>query len=175
MWDFFRKLFRASPTSGESSTATVDERDDNPGAAASISGAANDGPRGVASAREGEHAKPDYETFCAQFCFRPDTRLVAFLEAQGVTRLLAWLHWSTPEAEPKAFIRLMLELLRRGQQIWDQPGISLFVDGRWSQGGGPSSESQAALSVLAQVLEKPIKVYYRQKPRDPIMVIEFRP
>jgi hypothetical protein len=100
---------------------------------------------------------------------------MGFLEAQGVTRLVNWLHWSTPEAEPKAFIRLMLQLVRRGQQIWDQPGIRVFVDGRWSQGGGPSRESQAALSVLAQVLEKPIKVYYRRKPRDPIMVMEFRP
>jgi hypothetical protein len=138
-------------------------------------GAADDGPKGVASAREGDHAKPDYEMFCAQFCFRPDIKLVAFLEAQGLAPLLNWLHWSTPEAEPKALIRLMLELLRRGHQIWNQPGISLFVDGRWSQGGGPSSDSQAALSVLAKVLEKPIKVYYRPKPRDPILFIEFRP
>jgi hypothetical protein len=138
-------------------------------------GAAEDSPKGVASALEGEHAKPDYEAFCVNFCFRPGTKLMDFLEAEGATRLRTWLHWSTPEAEPKAFIRLMLELMRREQPIWDQPGISLFLDGRWSEGGGPSRESQDALSVLAQILQKPIKVYYRQKPRDPIMVIEFQP
>src|SRR5262245_16391641 len=140
MWGFVRKLFTPPPSIGATPAATLDERDGNPGVAASIIGAAEDGPKGTAPAREGEHARPDYETFCAQFCFRPDTKLVDFLEAQGVTRLLAWLHWSTPEAEPKALIRLMLELMRRGQQIWDQPGISLFIDGRWSQGGGPSSD-----------------------------------
>jgi hypothetical protein len=138
-------------------------------------GAADDGPKGAASANEGEQARPDYETFCVGFCFRPGEKLMDFLEAEGVTRLHAWFHWSTPEAEPKAFIRLMLELMRRGQPIWDQPGIVLFVDGRWSQGGGPSSESQQALSVLAQILEKPFKVYFRKKPQDPIMVMEFRP
>jgi hypothetical protein len=98
-----------------------------------------------------------------------------FLRAEGVTRLADWLHWSTPEAEPKAIIRLVLELMRRGQNFWDQPGISLYVDGRWSAGGGPSKESQDALSVLAQVLEKPIKVYFRKKPAEPILVMEFHP
>jgi hypothetical protein len=175
MWDFFRKLFTAPPSTGKSTPETFGERDHNPVVGASIMGAADDGPRGSASAHEGEQAKPEYETFCASFCFRPGIKLLDFLEAEGITRLRAWLHWSTPEAEPKAFLRLMLELKRRGQNIWDQPGISLFVDGRWSQGGGPSSESQDALSVLAQVMEKPIKVYYRKRPGEPIMVMEFQP
>jgi hypothetical protein len=175
MRGFFRKLFGTPPSKEASLTETFGEHDHNPVVAASIMGAADDGPKGTASADEGEQAKPDYEAFCADFCFRPGTKLMDFLEVEGVTRLQAWLHWSTPEAEPKAFIRLMLELVRRGQNIWDQPGISLFVDGRWSQGGGPSGESQDALSVLAQILAKPIKVYYRQKPGDPMMVMEFQP
>jgi hypothetical protein len=174
MFGTLRKLLGAT-TSTEPASSPYGDRDSNPVAAVSITGAANEGPKGVASAWEGEQAKPDYEVFCASFCFRPETRLMDFLEAEGVTRLKSWFHWSTPEAEPKALIRLMLELMRQGVKIWEQPGLSLFLDGRWSQGGGPSSESQAALSVLTQILVKPIKVYYRQKPAEPIMVMEFRP
>src|SRR6516164_3645818 len=170
MFGSLRKLLGAN-ASNEPAASPYGERDTNPVAVASIMGAATEGPKGLASAHEGEQAKADYDSFCANFCFRPETRLMEFLEAEAVTRLESWFHWSTREAEPKAIIRLMVELTRQGVNVWEQPGISLFLDGRWSQGGGPSSESQAALSVLAQVLEKPIKVYYRQKPRDPIMVI----
>jgi hypothetical protein len=118
--------------------AAFDLRDANPVAGASISGAAEDGPMTAATALEGEEARPDYEAFCVSFCFRPGTRLMDFLQAEGVTQLQSWLHGRTPEAEPKAFIRLMLELMRRGQNIWDQPGISLFLDGHWSLAGGPT-------------------------------------
>jgi hypothetical protein len=177
MWDFIRKLFGTPPSKGQPAAATIAERDHNPRVAASIMGmgAADNSPKGTASALEGEHAKPDYDAFCAGFCFRPGAKLMDFLEANKVEQLSAWLHWSTPEAEPKAFIRLMLELMRRGHNIWDQPGISVFVDGRWSVGGGSSSASQDALSILAQILEKPIKVYFRQKPGAPIMFVEFGP
>jgi hypothetical protein len=169
-----RKLF-GSPAADQPVASPYGERDNNPVAVVSIMGAANEGPKGVASAHEGEQAKSDFDRFYASFYFRSETKLMDFLEAEGVTRLKSWFHWSTPDAEPKAIMRLMLELTRQGMNIWDQPGISLYLDGRWSQGGGPSSESQAALSVLAQILEKPIKVYYRQKPSEPIMVAEFRP
>ena len=174
MFGSLRKLLGAT-FSNEPTASPYGERDNNPAAAVSITGAANEGPKGVASAHEGEQAKSDFDVFCTSFYIRPDTKLMDFLEAEGVTRLKSWFHWSTPEPEPKAIIRLMLELMRQGVKIWEQPGLSLFLDGRWSQGGGPSSESQAALSVLAQILEKPIKVYYRQKPAEPIMVTEFRP
>lgn len=175
MLGFIRKLFGLTPAQAEPPAESFGERDRNPMVGAGVLGAPADGPKASAAAQEGEQAKPDYEAFCANFCFRPGTRLMDFLQAEGVTRLQEWLHWSTPQAEPKAFIRLMLELMRRGQNLWDQPGITLFVDGRWSQGGGPSPESQQALSVLSQVLEKPIKVYYRKKPGDPMMVMEFHP
>jgi hypothetical protein len=174
MFGSLRKLLGATPSNAPAASP-YGERDRNPLAVASITGAANEGPKGVASAHEGEQAKPDYDVFCAKFCFRPHTKFMDFLEAEGVTRLKAWFHWSTPEAEPNAIIRLLVELMRQGVNIWEQPGISLYLDGGWSRGGGPSSDSQAALSVLAQILEKPIKVYYRQKPNEPIMVTEFRP
>lgn len=154
---------------------TFGERDQNPLVVASFMGMAETGPKGMGSALEGEQAKADYEAFCATFCVRPGTNFVDFLKAQGVSRLIDWLHWHTPEAEPKAFVRLMLEMQKQGKNIWDQPGISMLHEGRWSQGGGPSQFSRDALSVLAQILEKPIKVYYRKIPSDPLMVMEFQP
>lgn len=126
--------------------ASFGERDHNPVVVASIMGE----PKGLlGKAAAQEEAQADYEAFCADFCLRPGTRFMDFLEAQGVTRLKRWLHWTTPEPEPKAFIRLMLELTRHGRQLGDQPGISMLLEGRWSQGGGPSSASREALSVLA--------------------------
>jgi hypothetical protein len=174
MFGLFRKR-SAAPSSKQSADPGFGERDQNPVVTASIMGAAETGPWGKASALEGEQAKPDYETFCATFCFRPGKNFIDFLKTEGVTRMLEWLQWTTPEAEPKAFIRLMLELQKQGKNIWDQPGISMFVDGRWSQGGGPSRFSQDALSVLAQILERPIKVYFNKTPNDPLKVLEFQP
>jgi hypothetical protein len=172
VWSIFRRLFGAPPTEPEN----FGERDANPMVTASIMGMADKGgPVFSAWANEGEQAKSDYEAFADAFCLRPGVKLMDFLDAEGVIKLKAWLHWSTLEAEPKAFIRLALDLLRRGQSLGDQPGISFFVDGRWSQGGGPSQPSQDALSVLAQVLQKPIKVFFRKKPAEPILVMEFHP
>jgi hypothetical protein len=173
MFGLVRKLFGAPPS--RDAGQSFGDRDQNPVAVAGILGAGDGSPRGTGSAREGQLAKPDYDAFRATFCCRPGRKLADVLEAEGVTRLTAWLHWGTPEPEPKAFIRLMLELMRRGESIWDQSGISLYVEGRWSQGGGPSRESQDALSVLAQILAKPIKVYYEKRPGDPMAVMEFQP
>jgi hypothetical protein len=172
VWSIFRKLFGTPPAE----PVNYGERDANPVVTASIMGTADKGgPVMSASAGEGEEAKPDYQAFADTFHVWPGVKMMDFLDAEKVTRLKAWLHWSTPEAEPKAFIRLMLELMRRGVDLRDQPGLSLYVDGRWSQGGGPSQESQDALSVLAQVLQKPIKVFFRKKPSEPILVMEFNP
>jgi hypothetical protein len=59
----------------------------------------------------------------------------------------------------------------RGHNIWEKHGRSLSYEGNWDQGGLPGRESMDALSVLAQVIGKPIKLYYREKPE---MVLEFR-
>jgi hypothetical protein len=173
MFNLFRNR---SATSAEKQSAdpAFGERDQNPQVVASFMGMAETGPKGMATALEGEQAKADHETFSATFCVRPGTNFIEFLKAEGATRMLEWLQWCTPEAEPKAFIRLMLGMQKQGKNIWDQPGISMLHEGRWSQGGGPSHFSRDALSVLAQILEKPIKVYYRKKPSDPLMVMEFR-
>ncbi|MBI1901299.1 MAG: hypothetical protein HYS13_09330 [Planctomycetia bacterium] len=81
----------------------------------------------------------------------------------------------TPEPQPEAFIRLVVKLIQSGQHIWDQPGISFYLDGRWSSGGRPSNFSEEALSVLSQILERPIKVFYRESPEGQMMVMRFEP
>lgn len=51
----------------------------------------------------------------------------------------------------------------------------MLFEGNWDRGGLPSQESQDALSVLPQVLGKPLKLYYRETPDGPDMVKEFLP
>jgi hypothetical protein len=176
MAGFFRKLFggrateRAAPAAGD-----LDLRDQNPVAAAGIMGVIEGGPRGIAAAIEAEEYQADYEAFCREFCHRPGVRFMDFLKAEGISALEKWLDPQTPEPEPKAFVRLMLKLAQSGQNIWDQPGISFFLDGRWSNGGRPSPFSDEALSVLSQILQKPIKVFYRETPEGQMMVMQFEP
>src|SRR5262245_32327081 len=107
MLHFVRRLFGAPAPQGESSQDVSDDRDHNPVVAAKT---VEGGPNVSASAHEGELARPDYEAFCRDFCYRPGAKFMESLPAEGGTQLAAWLHWSTPEAEPKAFIRLMLDL-----------------------------------------------------------------
>src|SRR5262249_30054197 len=134
---------------------------------------------GPASAAEG--VRPDeslddlYAEFCRTFCIRPGVNLMDYLRAEGVTRLIDWLRPSTPCALPKGFIRLGVDATRKGYKVWEQPGINMLYEGNWDQGGLPPRESRDALSVLAQVLGKPIKLYYREKPDGPNMVMEFEP
>lgn len=125
-------------------------------------------PTEPASEEEVE-AKREYETFCATFEFKPGTNLMKFVEANGITGLKRWLHWSNPEAEPRAFIRLALESARQGERLWEKPGISMYLSEK------PSRENQAAISVLAQVLEKPIKLYFRAPSDNSMAVMEFEP
>jgi hypothetical protein len=109
-----------------------------------------------------------YEEFCRTFCFRPGVNFMDYLKAEGHTDLIKWFHWTTPEPEPKAIIRLMVATTRAGQHVWDKKGLSLFHDGSWDRGGGPSDYTKDALSVLAKVLVKPIKVGYQEKQYGPI-------
>lgn len=55
------------------------------------------------------------------------------------------------------------------------PGLSLLYEGDWDHGGLPCQESLDAVSVLAQILGKPIKIFYRTKPDAEVMVLVFEP
>lgn len=116
-----------------------------------------------------------YDEFRRTFCVRPGVRLMGFLEAEGVTRLIAWLQPSTPCALPKGFIRLAVDATRKGNNIWEAPCINMRYEGNWDRGGLPEQESLDAVSVLAQVLRVPIKLYYTEAPDGALMVMEFKP
>lgn len=140
------------------------------------SAVANEQPLGVASAHEsGEDVQREYEEFCQTFYFLLGERLIDFLVTNKVDRLSAWFHPSTPEPEPKCFIRFANDATRKGVQVWQQPGLSLYLEGRWDQGGGPSQYSRDCLSVLAQILGMPIKVFYRPTEDAELMVLRFEP
>lgn len=128
-----------------------------------------------------EGVRPDeslealHAEFCRSFCHQPGVNFMGFLRTKGLTRLSDWLHWETTDPLPKAFIRLAVDATRKGHAIWEKQGLSLSYEGNWDQGGLPGQESRDALSVLAQVIGKPIKLYYREKPEGPDMVREFQP
>ena len=133
-------------------------------------------------ASDGTGVMPDesiddlYEEFCRTFHFRPGVNFMDFLKAEGLTRMIEWLHPSTPCALPKGFIRLAVDATRKGSTFWERRGISMYYEGNWTPGGGlPPQESRDALSVLAQIIEKPIKLYYTEKQDGPMMVMEFVP
>jgi hypothetical protein len=134
------------------------------------------------SAKAAKDVRPDepledvYKEFCATVCFRPNTNLMEYLKANGHTDLINWFHWDTTEPEPKALIRLFVSTTRRGDALWEKKGLTLYHDGGWDiTGGGPSQYTQDALSVLAKILQKSIKVGYTEKPDGPIIMMVFEP
>jgi hypothetical protein len=169
----FHRLFgRQAPRETERSTGRA-EPEIRPCASARFT-ECPDGPRGTAAGDEGDTGRLEYEEFSALFCHQPGRNFMELLRSKQVSAIEAWLHWTRSPPEAKAFIRLMLEMRRRDQEIWQQPGISIFVDD-WCQRGEGSGESAAALSVLAQILEQPIKLYYQENPDTPMMVLRFDP
>jgi hypothetical protein len=123
----------------------------------------------------GEASEQEYEEFCKTFHHKPGQRWMDYLTVHQVDQLRDWLHPSTAEAEPKAFIRLANDATRKGLQVWNQTGLEMFVHGRWEQGGGPSKNSQDCFSILAQILELPITIYYRPAEDAEMMFMTFEP
>jgi hypothetical protein len=140
-------------------------RDAQPAAVAEILDDEEDKKSATAGAWECEEMEPEYEEFCANFCFEPGKKLMDLIEAEGYSELADWLHWRNREAEPKAFLRLMLTLMRDGENIWDQPGIRLTLDGRWSR-GGPSEETGKALKQLSEILKRRIELIHQSRPDE---------
>lgn len=127
-----------------------------------------------------EGVRPDeslealHAEFCGTFCHRPQVNFMEFLQRQGVTRLIDWLRWETADSLAQSFIQLAVDGTRKGHRIWEKQGLSMLFEGNWDRGGLPSQESQEALSVLAQVLGKPIKLHYREHADGPDKVLEFQ-
>jgi hypothetical protein len=129
----------------------------------------------AAGVRPDESLDDLYAEFCRSFCHRPGVNFMDSLKADGVTRMIDWLRPDSPCAIPKAFIRLAVDATRKGNKVWEQPGLSMLYEGNWSQGGLPGQESRDAVSVLAQILGKTIKLYYRESQDGPLVVMEFQP
>lgn len=171
-------LFRNKP--GPRAVPSVGDRNDrenNPVASAKFMGN-KDGPIGTAAAYEGEAFQREFEGFFAVFCHRPGERLIEYIESSGDDRLRSWFDWKCPEPEPKALAGMMIALAHSGRNIWDQEGITLYLQGRWSRGGGPSEQSQECLSVISQLIGKPISVFYHPEPSRPpesMKVLRFLP
>jgi hypothetical protein len=124
--------------------------------------------------RPDESLEALHAEFCRTFCHRPNVNFMDFLRREGVARLIDWLHWETADPLSRSFIRLAVDGTRKGHRIWEKQGLSLLFEGNWDRGGLPGQESQDAIAVLAQVIGKPIKLYYQEKPDGPDRVLEFQ-
>jgi hypothetical protein len=137
------------------------------------------GKKAEADARptcENEPLQAVFEEFCATFCHKPGQNFMADARANADEEFLRWLRWDNDEPEPKAILRLMVDLTRSGRHVWEcEKGFSLYHEGSWYRGGGPSEASCNALSVLAQVWGVPFTVYYTEFEGGPYMVKRFTP
>ncbi|MCA1596026.1 MAG: hypothetical protein LC772_06340, partial [Chloroflexi bacterium] len=130
----------------------------------------------AAGVREDESLEDLYQEFCRTFCHRPGVNFMEFLRAEGVTRMVDWLRPDSPCAIPKGLIRLLVDSTRKGSHLWDNADpIRMRYEGNWDSGGVPPHDSLDALSVLAQIFKKPIKLFYTEKPDGSLMVMEFHP
>lgn len=125
--------------------------------------------------RPDERLEALHAEFCRTCCHRPRVNFMDFLRRQGVTRLIDWLRPETADPLAQSFIRLAVDGTRTGHKIWEKQGLSLLSEGNRDRGGLPGQESQEALSALAQVLGKPIKLFYRETPDGPDLVLEYQP
>jgi len=127
MFKLFQNLF-GGKAKGDPEAEWTAGRDANPVVTASIMGQA-EGLKASAGCWETEAATDEYEQFSTQFCFEPDRPFMQSLsDSDG--KLKARLRWDSPEAEPKAFVRLALLLMKEGRSLRDEPGVIMFLEGR---------------------------------------------
>lgn len=148
----------------------IASRDAAPVATASVMGQSG-GLKATAGSWEIDEACRDSDAFWAHV--HSDSAFAQNVASQP--ELKAWLDCKSPDAEPKAFIRLALMLSENGESILNQPGISIFLDGRWTEGPGPSQQSDRGLALLARALHVPIKLYFTKTPGAPPWMNEYKP
>ncbi len=166
MSGFFQKLLHRRP---DNNPAVPTE---NPVAAAGFTGKA-DSIKAAAGAYEGEAAQAEYAEFCAAFFHKPGVKFSDFVDQNQIARLKKWMQPETLEPEPKAFIRLILEMNRQQINFWEEVGVSIYLKKRTEYGGGPSPESMACVSLLAQALDKPITYYFPDPDSDEVKALDF--
>ena len=125
---------------------------------------------------EGEPLSAVYEEFCATFCHKPGQNFMAYARQHADEEFLRWLHWDNEEPEPKALFRLLVDMTRNGEYVWDlKEGFEMYHDGSWHRGGGPSEETQQGLAVLAEEWGVQFTVYYTETEDGPFMYHRFSP
>lgn len=168
---FLKNLFGAPKTAPR----PTNEFDRNPSAVAALLDVEG-GPESGARASGDDRSQAEFRRFREGFCFAPGHNLMAALEAAGHHQVAHWLDPQTPEAEPKAVVRLGLALMDAGINYWEQPGLLLYLHGRWWAGGGCSDETYDCLQILAQVTGKPIRLMYQESDgADGYRKVEFQP
>ena len=161
MWKYLSSLFAKAPQLTPEEVAD----DQNPGALAMVMDD-QDGFAGRAHAGDVEEARKIHGEFVEKVCLRPGMRLVEHLQSSGAGLVVDWFQPETLEPEPKALMQLFVDLSRRGQTISDQPGFDIFLQGRWSSGGGCSDASYEALMHLVKATGRPINYFFQESPRD---------
>lgn len=125
---------------------------------------------------EGEPLEAVYEEFCAAFCHKPGQNFMAYARQNADDEFLKWLHWDNEEPEPKALLRLLVDMTRNGQHVWElKEGFEMYHEGSWHRGGGPSEETCKDLAILAQEWGVEFKVYFTETEDGPFMVHRFSP
>ena len=125
---------------------------------------------------EGEPLEAVYEEFCATFCHKPGQNFMAYARQHADEEFLRWLHWDNEEPEPKALIRLLVDMTRNGQYIWDmKEGFEMYHHGGWDRGGGPSEETGKGLAILAEEWGVTFTVYYEETENGTMMYARYSP
>jgi hypothetical protein len=125
---------------------------------------------------EGEPLEAVYQEFCATFCHKPGVNFMTWARGNTGGWFFKWLHPDSNEPEPKAILRLLVDMTRSGQHVWElDKGFSMYHEGSWHRGGGPSDETCAGLNVLAEAFGLEFKVYYTEFEDGPYMVKRFTP
>ena len=117
--------------------------------------------------QEGETREALFDEFARTFCHRPGENFVQEIQRVNAYKLLDWLSPKSGEAESMAFVSLAVDATRMGIRFWEQSGIVGF-----RLGGEPPRRSVDALSVLAQSVGIPIKLYW-ETPEGDTRLIEF--
>jgi len=166
-----QKLLRRPANQPESRPKSAEAEAGPPSVGAGFTDRITDGSGPMARAFQGEDNQEEYAEFVRTFCFKPDTNFAEYLRANDIWKMEQWLAPASGDPFARAFIRLALETQRRGENFWEQTGISMF----WSQPGEPGPASEDPISVLCQILEMPIKIYYHNVPDGPLMLKEYAP
>jgi hypothetical protein len=125
---------------------------------------------------EGEPLEAVYDEFCATFQHKPGQNFMAHARREADEEFLKWFHWDNEEPEPKALFRVLVDMTRNGNYIWDlKEGFEMYHHGDWDRGGGPSEATCKGLAILAEEWNTTFTVYYEESENGTMMYSRFSP